>query len=261
MENKFTTRACDEIKYYVYCLVDPRDGKVFYVGKGKGDRAFAHVHNAVEQPDEGEKNRRINEIGAENVKHYIIRHGLCEKAALELESILIDFLMDKRVNGGENNLTNLVHGHHHWDKGLKTVDDINAKYPEKDFVPEGDDKIIVVILNSYKDGDNIYERARGDWAFSKEKIAQCTHVLAVYHGVVRAVYPVTPDAWEMTRPKVGRKQPRWRFTATEDKTSPYIYSKIYSEVPKNSKSKSRRVKIDYKGNTLNPRKGAWCANY
>ena len=25
--------------YYVYALVDPRDNRIFYVGKGKGDRS------------------------------------------------------------------------------------------------------------------------------------------------------------------------------------------------------------------------------
>lgn len=257
-DNKFTTRACDEIKYYVYCLVDSRDGKVFYVGKGKGDRAFAHVHNAVEQPDESEKNRRINEIGEENVGHYIIRHDLTEKAALELESTLIDFLMDKRVNGGENRLTNLIHGHHHRDRGIKMVEEINAQYPEKEFVPEGDDKIIIVLLNSFKDGDNVYERARGCWAFAENKIKQCTHVLAVYHGIVRAVYPVSPEAWEMTSPKGDHKSARWRFTADEDKNSPYLYAKIYSEVKEEG---CPRRKIAPDGKIISPRKGAWCANY
>ena len=29
--------------YYVYELTDPRDGSVFYVGKGKGERVYSHV--------------------------------------------------------------------------------------------------------------------------------------------------------------------------------------------------------------------------
>lgn len=256
--NKFTTRACDEIKYYVYCLVDPRDGKAFYVGKGKGDRVYTHVHDSEEQPDEGLKNRRIKAIGEEKVKHYIIRHGLTEKEAYELESTLIDFLMDKRVNGGENNLTNLVRGYHHSTKGIKSVDDINAQYPEKEFEPLGDDKIIIVLLNSLVEGDDIYERARGCWAFAENKIKQCTHVLAVYHGIVRAVYLVSPEAWEMTSPKGNHKSARWRFTAEEDKASPYLYSKIYSEVKEEG---CPRKKIAPDGKIISPRKGAWCANY
>ena len=29
-------------KYYVYELIDPRNGEVFYVGKGSGKRAYKH---------------------------------------------------------------------------------------------------------------------------------------------------------------------------------------------------------------------------
>ncbi|MDE5882632.1 MAG: hypothetical protein K2H60_12970 [Muribaculaceae bacterium] len=264
---RFTTRACDEMGYYVYCLVDPRDNKVFYVGKGKGDRGFAHIHNAVEEPDENEKNRRINEIGVDNVRHFVIRHGLSEKEAFTFESSLIDFLMDDRVNGGKNNLTNLIHGHHHRDKGIMTVHDINAKYPEKEFIPKEEDKIIIVLLNnSFKDWDHIYERARGDWAFREGKVKECTHVLAVHHGIVRAVYPVTPESWEMTRDREYRKSPRWRFSAEKDDSSPYLYARIYNDendeiIDKNGNKKSKRKKVDFNGKTINPRKGAWSVNY
>lgn len=259
---KFTTRACDAIGYYVYCLIDPRDNKVFYIGKGKGDRVFAHIHNAVVEPDEKEKIKRINEIGPENVIHYVIRHSLSEKAAYELESTLIDFLMDKRVNGGNDLLSNLVYGHHHSDKGIKSIDEINAQYPEKEFVAQEGDKIIMVFLNSLKDSDNIYERARGDWAFTEEKIRQCTHVVAVYHGIVRAVYPVCFDSWEKTREKEGRKPARWRFTSKEDPDSPYLYAKIYSEETyADGKPLSRRRKVDTFGKIIPARRGALCVNY
>ena len=35
----------DCLAYYVYLLIDPRDGKVFYIGKGKGqaDAEITHV--------------------------------------------------------------------------------------------------------------------------------------------------------------------------------------------------------------------------
>ena len=33
---QFTSKIADEIQYYVYALVDPRNDQIFYIGKGKG---------------------------------------------------------------------------------------------------------------------------------------------------------------------------------------------------------------------------------
>lgn len=38
----FNPEVCEELEYYVYRLVDPRNGQTFYVGKGKNNRVFAH---------------------------------------------------------------------------------------------------------------------------------------------------------------------------------------------------------------------------
>lgn len=31
--NKFSNKSIEELGFYVYSLVDPRDGKIFYIGK------------------------------------------------------------------------------------------------------------------------------------------------------------------------------------------------------------------------------------
>ena len=43
----FSPFVSDQLKNYVYRLIDPRNGNTFYVGKGKGDRVFAHVADAL----------------------------------------------------------------------------------------------------------------------------------------------------------------------------------------------------------------------
>jgi hypothetical protein len=36
--DSFPPEVIDRLKWYVYRLVDPRNGETFYVGKGKGNR-------------------------------------------------------------------------------------------------------------------------------------------------------------------------------------------------------------------------------
>ena len=47
----FTPDVIEQLNYYVYRLIDPRDGKTFYVGKGKGNRVFAHVNDELKKFD------------------------------------------------------------------------------------------------------------------------------------------------------------------------------------------------------------------
>ena len=35
MVKEFKPSVIEALQYYVYCLVDPRDNRIFYVGKGK----------------------------------------------------------------------------------------------------------------------------------------------------------------------------------------------------------------------------------
>ena len=41
----------DQLQYYVYRLIDPRTGQTFYVGKGKGNRLYAHINDALKNFD------------------------------------------------------------------------------------------------------------------------------------------------------------------------------------------------------------------
>ena len=43
---QFLVKSPDKTSYYTYLLIDPRDGIVFYVGKGRGDRMNIHVREA-----------------------------------------------------------------------------------------------------------------------------------------------------------------------------------------------------------------------
>ena len=51
MSTDFTTDVIEKIGYYVYRLIDPRNGNTFYIGKGKGNRIFQHVKGAIDYFD------------------------------------------------------------------------------------------------------------------------------------------------------------------------------------------------------------------
>ena len=79
-----------KLKTYVYRLIDPRNGETFYVGKGKGNRVFAHIHEELGREGDGlnDKIKRIREIRCAGfeVAHVIHRHGMDDKTAFEVES-------------------------------------------------------------------------------------------------------------------------------------------------------------------------------
>ena len=43
----FKKGVAEELGFYVYRLIDPRNGQTFYVGKGRGDRVFAHINDEL----------------------------------------------------------------------------------------------------------------------------------------------------------------------------------------------------------------------
>ena len=88
----FDLNSKKRLKYYVYALIDPRDGNPFYIGKGKGNRLYNHVNDAVKTSQITDKLDVIREIrsSGNHVRHVIIRHGLDEDDAFKIESSLID---------------------------------------------------------------------------------------------------------------------------------------------------------------------------
>lgn len=91
-------------RFYVYRLIDPRDGSVFYVGKGSGRRMYGHEAEA-EKGVYSRKCNRIRSIWADgfSVKREVVSRHVDENDALEAEARLIEEI-------GLEKLTNVMPG-------------------------------------------------------------------------------------------------------------------------------------------------------
>jgi hypothetical protein len=226
MSVKFSQKTQEELKYYVYSLIDPRDNKIFYVGKGKGNRVFYHINESITNPIETEKLEIIRSIKSDNfnVKHYIIKHGLEESEAIIVESVLIDFLTFKDFEDVAK-ISNMVAGHHSFNQGIKTVHECEILYNCEELKKEDiQHKILVININKTFDNKrkrknenpvyerpNIYEATRGWWVLDKERAEKTEFVLAEYRGVIRAIFK--PEKWVQDIENRGVK--RWGFEGSE----------------------------------------------
>lgn len=57
--NKFTPEVCDKLGHYVYGLIDPRNGRYFYIGKGQNNRVFDHITEAHNVGQDAQRDKHI----------------------------------------------------------------------------------------------------------------------------------------------------------------------------------------------------------
>jgi hypothetical protein len=202
----------DHLGYYVYLLRDPRSRKPFYIGKGTGNRCFAHLDEAhktqADSSGDYEKLatiRRVEDAGRQVVVE-ILRHGLDEATAYEVESAAIDLV-------GIAGLANRVTGKNH-SQGRMSVEDIDAAYGARKVTFDPAHHIVLIRINRayprVRTARDLYEATRKYWKISPKR--KPTHAMAVYDGVIRAVYRIS--GW--TKPRDPKLAHRWGFTGVTD---------------------------------------------
>jgi hypothetical protein len=193
---------------YVYRLIDPREGKTFYVGKGIGDRALQHARDALETPTLTDKLDRIRAIHAAGLKVGIIvhRHGMDEGTALAVEAAVIDAC-------GLADLANIVRGHAA-DVGPSTLEELIVRYGAPDAVIPVP-AVIIKIEKQWRPDlapEQLYERVRRYWKINpRHRRPEPTHAFGVARGIIREVYKI--DQWQEYR---GWPEDRDRTRVVDD---------------------------------------------
>jgi uncharacterized protein len=210
----FDERTRQQLKYYVYILIDPTDNNPFYVGKGIDNRIFNHLNCALTDTDiSNDKYEKIREIIAKGltVGHIILRHGLTEAEAFQIEATLID-----AFNFCGILLSNKVSGHNSIEKGLMTSEEIVRLYRAEPITQIDTDCVLVNINKKYERGkgqSNIYNATKETWTIRKSKLSSIKYVLSEYRGLVVEVFKVncwyekergyTPNAKRYGQKKIG----------------------------------------------------------
>jgi hypothetical protein len=207
----FDESTFKKLQYYVYALIDPRNKKPFYVGKGKENRVFDHLACALESPAASDKYEMIREIvnSGLQVEHVIIKHGLAEKAAYQVESSLIDYSL---YFG--HKLTNKVLGHNSIENGLMSSDEVIRKYNAPKLEKLDINCVLININKTYRRGsgsNGIYRATKESWAIDKNKTINIKYALAEYRGLVVEVFRISEWYPVDGIDKNGEPKVRWGF--------------------------------------------------
>lgn len=174
-KSNFPPEVIDKLKYYVYRLIDPRNGETFYIGKGKGNRVFEHARGDLENDSLTEKMTRIRSIKLSGfeVAHVIHRHGLNGTSAYEVEAALID---------AYPGITNIMDGHGNNEFGAMHSNEIIKRYCAEIAVFKH--MALLINVNRSALNSSLYEATRYAWRLSKNKAQKAEVVLPVVQGLI-----------------------------------------------------------------------------
>lgn len=229
----FSEEVVEKLGNYVYRLIDPRNGSTFYVGRGRGNRVFAHAAGQA-QPTADEDTetlklrtiRAIRNAGFE-VQHVVHRHGMDEATAREVEAALID---------AYPGLTN-IQGGYEGNRGIMHADEVIRLYaaPEAQFRHS----VMLINVNRSSEDQDVYDAVRYSWKVSPRKARKAEYVLAVRRGLIIGVF--IAEQWmegtkenfpSMNRDGYGPREGRWGFVgheAPDDIRKMYMHTRVPDE--------------------------------
>ncbi len=177
-------------KYYVYALIDGRNKEIFYIGKGKGNRVFAHEIES-DSIYENEKILRIQEIKKDRaeVKHVILMHSLTENEAFAVEAGIINYFKIF----APNTLLNIQDGHYaHTPMYTEEFDKYyGAEEIQIDNITEN--IVVIKINNTYTFGqtpEELKDYVRGHWRINIKRAQKAKYIFALFCGWIVGIYEI-----------------------------------------------------------------------
>ncbi len=181
---KFSSPVIEALKYYVYIYSHPETKEIFYVGKGKGNRVFAHL----KEDNNSQKVKILHDLKKQNLEPIIeiLIHGLeDETTALRVESSIIDLY-------GTKKLTNKQSGYKSATYGRMTLEQINSAYDQQSI--NIDEPSILIRINQafrYSMSEiELYDYTRGQWVLSPERAKNAKYAFSIYKGIIQEVYEI-----------------------------------------------------------------------
>ena len=240
---RFTPKVIEQLKYYVYIYIDPRTDKSFYIGKGKGNRVFAHL----KVDDDSEKTRILKELAEAKSEPTIelLKYGLTEKEALLVEATAIDLIDIK-------NLSNAARGHGSRYGARASVEEVQATLHAAP-VTITHPSLLININREFRYGMStieLYDATRCAWKLGANR-EEVEYAMSVYRGIVREVYRVVgwhPGGQTMRgKDEDGRpphREGRWEFVghvADESIRKKYLGRSVSQYFPSGSQNPVKYV--------------------
>ena len=225
--------VAERLGYYVYALRDPRDGRIFYIGKGRGNRLFHHI--AASRSGTSPKAHRIRAIqdSGLRVEHLFLRtHMQDEEDAFMVEQVALDTL---KANGSV--VDNDQGGRYSAALGLARADDRIGELSADGAPPFPSGTVVFIINREWSPGmpeERLYRYTRSAWVVGKRTREKARQAFGVAHGVVRSAYVV--DEWH----PAGT---RWEFTGHIDEQlhSNYVGKHVRDRLGKSGAQNPVRV--------------------
>jgi uncharacterized protein len=249
--------VAEKLHFYVYVLIDPRNGKPFYVGKGVGDRCFAHISEAHKTTRDSvgdyPKLKTIRDIESHDaVWIELLRWGLegpeGEQTAFAIEAAVIDLLrldLDNRASG-------LARG-----KGRISAQEADIRLGAFPATFDPSHKVMLVrVARQFEvgmDDTALYKATRQWWRVGSDRRRPGTTrspqwAMAVYRGVVRAVYRI--ERWRQPTSREIRAsatiEGRWAFVGKvdSDMMERYFGGDVTDQLPLAAQNPIRFVNCD-----------------